>query len=495
MNAEQSGGRTVAASLIWYAVAMVACCSLLILNGGALFYFDTASYLEQGKTALSAFGLFSPDASNGVSGADDGDTSDGIVIGSRSAIYSVVIALARFTVGINWVVLLHSIALIIAVWVPARIAVRKFDVDRSIAQATVIPILVGCAGSLPFYTSFLMPDIFAPILLLVAASLSTFVRDMRFIELILVLGLGGLAVVVHPSHLLIAILMIPLTALTSFFLERKGWWIAPLCLIAIVAGGFAERLVFAGAVKTIQSSEVVYQPFLTVRTIADGPGYAVLENNCPEEGLATCLLYDALQTSNNPYRLTATHIMFETSTELGSYQLLDPDQQKQVADEQVSFFLRVLKEKPVALIGAFVQNTLVQANLYGIGFTIPDQNTLKSVNEITDVAPASFAEARFLERRAIFSGISFIHGIVYAVSALLVIVIVVLPQQAPPLMLRGFAMMLFVGVLVNAFVCGGVSQPADRYGARVAFLLPMAASFLILFYSGVQKRQKPALAT
>lgn len=492
MITQHSGGRGTFTTPVWYVIALIACGSLMILNSGALYYFDTASYLEQGKTALFALGLFSPEASVGAAEASGDEPPDGIVIGSRSAVYSVMMAMARFTIGVNWIVLLHSAALILAVWVPARVAVRKFGVERTIAQATVIPILVGCAGSLPFYTSFLMPDIFAPILLLVAASLATFARDMRAIEFALVLGLGVLAVLVHPSHLLIAVLMIPLAALTSLFLDRKGWWIAPLCLSLIVGAGFAERVIFAGAVKTIQSSDVVYQPFLTVRTIADGPGYEVLETNCPEEGLATCLLFDALQTSSNPYRLTATHIMFESSQDLGSYQLLTADQQKLVADEQISFFLRVLKEKPFALIGAFMQNTLVQANLYGIGFTIPDQNTLNNVHQITDIAPDSFAKARFLDRRAIFSGISFIHSIVYAISALLVIVIVVLPQQAPPLALRGFAMMLFVGVLVNAFVCGGVSQPADRYGARVAFLLPMAASFLILFYSGVQKRKSVA---
>jgi hypothetical protein len=39
---------------------------------------------------------------------------------------------------------------------------------------------------------------------------------------------------------------------------------------------------------------------------------------------------------------------------------------------------------------------------------------------------------------------------------------------------------LGLGILVNALVCGGISQPATRYGARVIWLLPMLATLLAL---------------
>jgi len=256
---------------------------------------------------------------------------------------------------------------------------------------------------------------------------------MTVLEIIFALILGVIAVVTHPSHLLIAGLLIPVIAIASFAMARPKWWLAPFLICLIVLGGFAERVLFASAVKTVRSSEVVYQPFLTARTIADGPGLMVLQDNCPNVEIPTCALYEALQKSDDPWRLTASHIMFESSPELGSFKFLSLEDQARVAHDQIPFFLKVLRERPIALTWSFLQNTLDQANLFSIQYTIPTEQTLVNVNNLTDIA-----------------------------------------------------MVVLIGVLVNAFVCGGISQPSDRYGARVAFLLPIATSFILLFYSGVR---------
>jgi len=378
----------------------------------------------------------------------------------------------------------------LALWLPARIAVRLYAPGWSVAAVTAIPVLASAFGSMPFYTAYAMPDIFAPILLLVIATLTIFARQMRLFEILLAQALGLLAVVTHPSHLLITFLMIPLSILGAVLISGRRAWTAALLVILLALGGLAERALFATAVKTVKSSEVVYQPFLTARSIEDGPGLRVLEDNCPNDEIATCALYDALQRSSDPWRLTASHIMFERSENLGSYRLLPAEIQRDIAQEQISFFFRVLRERPVALTLAFLSNTLQQANLFSVEYTIPTEKTLRQVNVISDIAPASFAEARLLGQRGALNWLVILHGVVYAVSALLIVVILVLPQKAPPLALKGFVMMILCGILVNAFVCGGVSQPSDRYGARVAFLLPVAASFIILFYNAVRRQER-----
>lgn len=480
---------------MWYGLAFLACTIVAIINHGALYYFDTAGYLEQGKDALSSLGLY-PEATiettaDTVATSNDTD-ENGAVVGSRAVIYSFLLTAAQFSAGINAMVVLQSVALILAVWLPARVCTRLFKLNnRSVAMVTAIPILAGALGSLPFYAAYLMPDIFAPILILVAGAFAVFAREMTRGETLLGLALGLAAVVVHPSHLLIAALLVPLVALASLILSRKEWWLAPFLVGLLLVGGLIERVIFSRTVETVQSSEVIYLPFLTARTIADGPGLAVLEDNCPDPEIATCTLYAALQKSADPWRLTATHIIFEKSQELGSYRLLSPEDQRLVAQEQIRFFQRVLMERPLGLIGAFISNTLKQANLFSVQFTIPTTSTLVSVNNITDTAPESFANARLLDQRDALRWLKNIHGVVYAISVLLIVVIVVLPQNAPPLAVRAFAMVILCGILINAFVCGGVSQPSDRYGARVAFLLPIAASFIVLFYSGLNARSEP----
>lgn len=483
-------------AILWYASAVFACLFMALINNGALYYFDTAGYLEQGQSTLGSIGLFTNapsgvEAGSGGGGGGDSAVPDGVVVGSRSAIYSAILTLLHFTVGINAMVLVQVAALILAVWLASRVAARQFEHGRSVAATTAIPILFAAFGSMPFYTAYLMPDIFAPILILVAATLAIFSRDMTRFEILIALILGVTAVVSHPSHLMIAAFLIPVAAIASLTMARARWWLAPLLVTLIALGGLAERAIFASAVKVVQSSEVIYQPFLTARTIADGPGLAVLEANCPNDEIPTCVLYEALQQSDDPWRMTASHIMFERDPKLGSYKLLPLDDQRRVAEDQIPFFLRVLRERPLALTGAFLRNTLDQANLFSIQYTIPTTQTLENVHKITDIAPASFEQARLLDQRSGLAWLTVVHGAVYAVSALLVVVIVVLPQKAPPLALRGFAMVILIGVLINAFVCGGVSQPSDRYGARVAFLLPIATSFIFLFYSGILVKRTP----
>jgi len=49
-----------------------------------------------------------------------------------------------------------------------------------------------------------------------------------------------------------------------------------------------------------------------------------------------------------------------------------------------------------------------------------------------------------------------------------------------PAALRTFGLMVVLGVLVNAFVTGAISQPAARYGARVAWLIPVVAVIFVM---------------
>lgn len=477
-------------AVLWYASAVFACLLMTLINNGGLYYFDTAGYLEQGQSTLASIGLFTGDSSGTGAGNAAAAAPDGVVIGSRSAIYSTLMTFLHFTTGLNGLVVLHAAALMLSVWLAARVAARQFQHGRSVAATTSIPILVASFGSLPFYTAYLMPDIFAPILILLTATIAIFSRHMTLWEIFLALVLGVTAVVSHPSHLIIAGFLIPVAAIASVAMARARWWLAPFLVSVIFVGGLVERVAFESAVKTVQSSDVVYQPFLTARTVADGPGFAVLENNCPNAEIPTCALYEMLQKSNNPWRLTASHIMFERDPELGSYKLMPLDDQRRVAQDQIPFFLRVLREKPIALTAAFLRNTLDQANLFSIQYTIPTSQTLTNIHKITDIAPASFENARLLDQREALGWLTVVHGAVYAVSALLVVVIVILPQKSPPLAFRAFAMVILIGILVNAFVCGGISQPSDRYGARVAFLLPIATSFILLFYSGVRVQRK-----
>ena len=469
-----------APALLWFGAALAACLSVALINGGGLTYFDTASYLAQGDTALTSLGIIPAPEPTGADGAGPGaSVDDGQVVGSRSAIFSGLLAALNRFASLNLLVLLNSVLIFAAVLIPVRAARRSLGLVTPLAPLVAGPILLACLTSLPFYVAYLMPDMFAPVLILGIAALTGLGSGMTWPERLAVLVLGLAAVTSHPSHLLIAVAMVPVAFLGALVLRCPQWWLAPLLLVLMVAGGLAERVVFAAAVKSIKGAEVVYQPFLTVRVIADGPGYRFLEARCPDQTMPSCALFQALQRSDDPERLTASHIMFETTERLGSYRLLPAATQQAVADTQLDFFLAVLMDRPVDVVWAFLRNTGLQAGWFNsVTQTIPTAVSVESIYVMAPNAPDGFRAARLIETRAEFSRLDWPHRAIYALTCLGLIGLALWPGSGLTPGLRVFALVLVAGIAANAFVCGGISQPSDRYGARVAFLLPLGLGLL-----------------
>lgn len=315
-NVERSGSTLSGA--LWIAAAFIAMFSVLIVNGRPLFYFDSMWYVAQGDTALRQLGVGGTSllrernrllaaqgekaAVSPLAAATEID-AENTVDGSRSAAYALVSGmLARLGI-LEGLILLNAIAVLLSVWLPMRIAQRQHGLHISLAQMVSVPIIVASLGSLPFFVAYLMPDTFAPVLLLSIATLTAFGRAMRWWEILLAVGIGAFAVVSHLSHLAIAALLVPASALVAVVMSRHRWWLPPALVLVIVGMGFAEQSLLRTAAKEVADSEVIIKPYITARLIQDGPGLRYLERNCPNEAIATCKLYDALQLSDDPIGL------------------------------------------------------------------------------------------------------------------------------------------------------------------------------------------------
>lgn len=476
--------------LLWTLAAALACLSVLILNGGPLFYYDTAGYVDQGSTALRQLGIApapspdpataAPEAAAPIGGAG-GSAGGGVgtVDGSRSAVYAIVAGLLAHLGALDAIVALNLVAVLLALWLPVRVAVRTGLLDGPVARGVALPLIVASLGSLPFYIAYLMPDIFAPVLLILAATFAGFGRSMRAWEMALGVALGGFAVVTHLSHLAIAALLVPVVILVAVAQARRHIWVPALLILLVFGAGLAEQKAFRVAAKAVSHSDVVIKPYITARLIQDGPGLWYLEKHCPDPAIATCPLFDALKLSDDPWRLTATHIVFETSPRLGSFRLLTEADQRRVAEGQVGFFLDVLRDMPFATVYALARNTLVQTAMFSVHMTVPTANMQASNAHVTGLWSGPLS-VRGLDAEGAWLGpLTIAQGVLYALSLLVIAALVVWPDKVPGAW-RSFAVVIVLGILANALVCGGISQPADRYGARVIWLLPMAATLLLL---------------
>lgn len=472
----------------WLTATVLMCLALWPLNRAPLFYVDTAAYLAQGNAILDSISSMLGNSVLSDSAPGTAETGqapkDDVVIGSRSATYAVFLTLLNRIAGLGSVLIVQSVLFVFTVWLAVRLAARSTmpspgGPPANTSRTAALMVGGACLGSAPFYTIYLMPDIFTPMLILLIAALTLFTGAMRPWEMAAATLIGAAAVTTHPSNMLIGGLLLAGATLVAIVLRPRRGWLGLLLVTVILATGFAERAIFTTTTQIVRKAEVIYLPFLTVRFIVDGPGMDRLASVCPDPGFATCALYDQLK--DHPLRMSATKILFDQSEELGSFARLDQETQKRISQEQGTFFADVAKTHPVGVGLAILGNAIDQIGYVSIIMNLPIQNTLERMARITATVPESLYPARWTEIPSWLTTVEALHRAVYWIAGILMTLLLLQPRNGAPLAIRGFAIIVVGGVVANALVCGGISQPAERYGARVIFLLPMMAVMLAAF--------------
>lgn len=477
-NPATSGDRARAA--FWLAAAFAGLFSVLVLNGRPLFYFDTVGYVSQGSAALVQLGL-SEAPQTGSTGRKSPKAEGAVktVDGSRSPFYSLLAGIFDRLGMLEALLIVNVAALVLSVTLLARQIVSRHLTGVNWVTVAALPLVVACFGALPFFAAYLMPDLLTSVMILTFATLAIFGPGMRRAELVLAYGAGSFAIISHLSHFpiggLIFLGALPLAWLTG----QRRWWLGPMVIALVLVTAYAQQKTFRVMSRAVAHSEVTIRPFLTARLIQDGPGYDYLAAHCPDVAIDTCPLWTALQRSDDPYRLTASHITFETSAKLGSFLLMTPDEQKAVADAQVSFFKAVLIESPGGVLAAFVRNSLHQAGMFSVNMTLPTEKIAMRNTGVTGALSGPLAPGRVRYDGTWLNGLTEAQGTLYAASLGFGVMLMLLPGALPG-NIRLLALMILGGVLANALVCGGISQPATRYGARVIWLLPHLAVLLAL---------------
>ncbi|MFN0115808.1 MAG: hypothetical protein ACKVPY_14140 [Paracoccaceae bacterium] len=487
------------------AAALALALSVVAMNGRPLLYFDSASYLDQGARFI---GLAPPaavsdpvpaaapeapvvaDAEASADPTPKPPAKDDTVSGNRSFVFALFVAVIFASAGLPGIVAANLAAIGLSAWIFARSVARAGDPPSRTARTAATGCLFGCLGSLPFYVAFVMPDIFAPCLVLLVAALFSAPQRLSFAEKTAAVLLALFSVVVHPSHLLLVAALVPVALFLSPLADGRRLAFGLVIAGLLVGVGVAERLAFRAAVERILHRQVVELPFLTARLIDDGPGLAYLSRRCPDDTYPTCALFAALGLSDDPARLDAPNILFAQSAHRGSYKLLDPAVATAVATDQIRFARDVTADDPAGVLGAIARNVLVQLSYFSVEMTAPTVETAAAVGNLTTYLPPGAGSGRLLAgfppvRQTLYA----LHGVVYAASAIALVGFLLARRLPPPQ--RAAVLIVLAGIILNAVFCGAVSEPAHRYGARMMFLLPMVAAMLVATRRAQVAAQRP----
>ena len=408
-------------------------------------------------------------------------------IGARSSFY----ALPLYAIGSAltlWApAALQSLLAAWLLWVTADVI---FERPRPLAYARLVAALAAFT-TLPYFTAYLMPDIFAAFALLAAALLLCFhdrLAPRRRAGLAMTLAY---AVVVHLS-VLPAVVGTLLAGLAATRVAAPALRTKPGALAAAAALVCAGVAAYAAGIglKAVFGQDVRSPPFLEGRVIADGPGQQFLRETCAERGWAACRWKDSQV-------LFTDDIIWPDVTWHNLPLITDPAERQRFLNEQPAIVLGTILHHPIAQFWASARNAARQLATFTIAYDVGgalhgllaahSDRSMRVAQIVPNIAPCLKNPHACDETHAF----KLLQAMQYVVVAASLLVLggsfagwLSLAKPAEGVLrqnrrLAAFAVVIIAGVALNGIVCGVFSGPWGRYQARVIWLIPMAAELVL----------------
>ena len=442
----------------------------LLINGSPFYTGDSASYLRGGSFGFDT-GLLMLDhwwdalvgAGPTTSGGGDPKTIVAAAVaesgGVRSVIYSVTTYVFRWP-GQSLIALgiFQASAVALAIGFMRSNLAPQAGFRASLVAVVAIALLTTA----PWYAAYAMPDIFAGVAIAGTATLTLFFDRIGTAGRISLVLLIAYCITVHGTHLPLVLVALLVGTMGSFLVQqprrsdaatRTAWFISPVVLaVAALAG--TSYLAFGEA-----SLAPKRYPIQLARSVADGPGAWHLRDHCATERYAICEIYGPI-----PPRRSGQFLWSEEGVRYRA----TPEQMERIRAEESLIVRRAAMEYPVEQLRLSATNIARQLTMFG-----PDD--LEFGQRLVGRGDPTLTQIS--ARRPGLTAVGEI--VVYLSFALSILLLFAIRRQLRPL--EGAAVAIVViGLLANAAICGILSGVTDRYQARVVWLLPAVAIFILL---------------
>ena len=480
----------------WLGVAAVIAVALTMLwpafvNGQPFYMPDTPSYIRgadgavheltgassawsdelQKRFAPNAGVRTEPTATVSSSAADPRQRAEpSVVLKGRSIYYGSLLYAAQW-LGNFWAVAIFQ-ALLCSIAAAMTLAQVRRTFGRETRPITILEAGIAIAALTPvgYFAAYLLPDVFGGLGLLALGHLLFFWPQSRPLSRLFWFLLLACALLFHASNILLILSLTLLVAAGMIFKLpacKPGLLAVSAALILALLG----QAFFSWGVKHATGAPPIRPPFLAARIIDDGPGYEYLREHCPEIRLIYCRTL-AFRT-----RDSSTLLWSENPRE-GIFQALSPAEQRLAVSQQNAFVLGVLKERPFDLIGSSVGASFRQLSYFKLesfNYTRDNNNYFRNKlpQPFLDDAKASKAYQRVMPVR--FIEWTTVASVLVALVVLALAIRTSIRREKKLTQLSAFLLLLLLGVLVNAAICGAFSTPRGRYQMRLIWVLPLAA--------------------
>jgi len=343
--------------------------------------------------------------------------------------------------------------------------------------------LAACLGvaaltTAPFTIALLMPDVFAPVVLLGMFLLGFGGDRLSRIETGWLLVLVTLGIAAHLSHLPLALALLVLGALLARRWRPVLRMAAPLA--AAMALLFVTNLVGHGRASLSPHGAT----FLFARLQDDGPATRTLQAECPARGWYMCSFVDRLPMDSDIFLWAPDSPMNRDAA--GQARFLGG---ALLSEEARAIVAETLRREPVAVALVMMRNAARQLVMAAVGDTLVNDHMEVAVGgRIREFFPPAEA-ARFsasLQPRGLLeeAAAPFLWPHMPMLVVGVVLCLLGLWRRPDP-RVRALLVMVLLGCAANALATGGLSKPHHRYEARILWLVPFAGALAI---AGTRRR-------
>ncbi len=343
---------------------------------------------------------------------------------------------------------------------------------RALGWAGPVPLLMAALGlagftALPWFAAQLMPDIGTGMVVLALWLLGFRVNVLTRWERLWLWLLACAAVAMHQSHLPLALGLcvvggallwrrMGLRAARPALLRMAG---PPLvAVLAIMSANFAAH----GRLSISPFGSV----FLATRMIYDGPAMNWLRQACPENGMRICPVLDRLGVGHNTFLWAPDSPLHH---ELGGA--------KAWAPEAGRIILATLAHDPGGVAAAFLRNTWRQLGHAATGDGLepwpgvpgPEPLIARFFPQELEAFRAARQYRGLLLPEA--RSVAPLHQAASLAGAVLLTLLLLLRGRRLSPAGLALGLLVLAAILGNAMITGGLSGPAERYQARILWLL------------------------
>ena len=408
------------------------------------------------------------------------------IAGARSPFYGMLL-FAVTNRGSAWAMAaLQALAASTLIGLATRVVLGRW---RLVEYGLVIAVAT-LASTLPFFVSFMMPDVFTGLGALAAILLLFYFDKLSLAER---WGLGGgltLALSVHATNgpVVLSLALVGAVGLLARRYRipaapapgaRKGLAVVVGCAgLAMLAGAL-----YPGTVERLSHRRLSRPPFLSARLLADGPGRDYLKTVCAHASpFALC----AFQTRP---MFDANAILWATDRRRGVFETADYATRLAMTRQEPAFVAGAIGAEPLRTAWLLLRDSAFELTDVSILDTLgySDRGLIARGPRLPAITLAGGTCVRHpsycnstpfqMASEDVFRW-TLIAAAVYlavrlACGARRVRAVLRLPPLPPRLAWTIGA--LFVLLLANAVICGAISGVYPRYEMRIAWLAPLFA--------------------